>query len=143
MPVINKGRTQCRKCFAGTLQRNIKRAGSQILKVITSFKEKALEWQKYNHEFGAIYENIDWHNLEEAWAHKSGKGSFFKETYMTNQPLKINKIHNKPSWSSTVENVSTSQLLLPRKRNRQFLSYTSSREKAVRILRNEEKYNKG
>ena len=62
---------------------------------------------------------------------------------MTNQPLKINEIHNKPSSSSTVENVPTSPLSLPRKSNRQLLSYTSSGEKAVCIVCNERKYNKG
>ena len=61
-------------------------------------------------KYGAIYENIDWPNLENAWTHKSCKGSFFKETYMTNQPLKINEIRNKPSSSFTDENVSTSSL---------------------------------
>ena len=151
-PVINKGRIsfiQKRICFTGTLERNIKRTDIQEIKDVTSFKEKALEWQKYNHEYGAIYENIDWLNLEEAWAHKSRKGSFFKETYVTNQPLRINEIHNKPSSSSTVENVSTSPLSLPRKSNRQllsyiyFISYYLISYKAVCIVCNEKKYNKG
>ena len=58
---------------------------------------------------------------------------------MSNQPLKINKIHTKPSSSSTVENVSSSPLSLPRKSNRQLLSYTFSGEKAVRAACNEKK----
>ena len=62
---------------------------------------------------------------------------------MTNQQLKINERDYKPSLSSTVENVSTSLLSLPRKSNRQLLSYTSSGEKAVCFVSNEKKYNKG
>ena len=58
-PAINKGRIQCRICFTETLERNIKRAGIQKIKYNTSFKEKVQEWQKYNHEYGAIYEYID------------------------------------------------------------------------------------
>ena len=37
--VINKGRIQCRMCFTGTLDRTIKRAGTQKIKDITSFKD--------------------------------------------------------------------------------------------------------
>ena len=44
-PVINKERVQCRICFTGTLERNIKRAGIQKMNDIASFKEKALEWK--------------------------------------------------------------------------------------------------
>ena len=44
-PVINKGRIQCRICFTGTLERNIKREGIQKMKDIASFKEKTLEWK--------------------------------------------------------------------------------------------------
>ena len=128
-------------CFTGTLLGKIKSAG--IKKKIIRFKEKVLEWQKYNHEFGEIYENIDWSNLEEAWAHKFCKGNFFKETYMTNQPLKINKKHNEPSSSYNVENASTSLLPLPRKSSRQLLSYTFSGKNAVCIACNEKKYKKG
>ena len=59
VPVINTARIQCRICFPGRLERNIKRAGIQKIKEITSFKEKALEWQNYNHESGAACKNID------------------------------------------------------------------------------------
>ena len=76
---INKGRIQCRICFTETLERNIKRAGIQKIKDNTSLKEKVQEWQKYNHEYGAIYEHIDWPNLEEDWADKSCKISFLRK----------------------------------------------------------------
>ena len=65
--------------------------GIQKIKDITGFQEKALEWKRYNHEYRTIYENVDWPNLKEAWAHKSCKGNFFKKTYMTNQPLASNE----------------------------------------------------
>ena len=71
------------------------------------------------------------------------QNKFFKETYTTNQLLKINEIDNKPSLPSTVENVSISPLSLPPKSHRQLLFYTSSGEKAVCIVCNEKKYNKG
>ena len=76
--------------------------------------------------------------------HKNlAEGSFFKEAYMTNQPLKINILNNKPSSSSTVENTSTNSVSLPRKSDRLLLSYTFSGKKAVRIACNEEKCKKG
>ena len=55
----------------------------------------------------------------------------------------MNEIHNKPSSSSTVKSLSTVPLSLPRKSNRQLLPYSSSGEKAVCIVCNEKKYNKG
>ena len=63
---------------------------------------------------------------------------------MTNQLLRTNEIHSKPSSSSTIENMSTSLLLLAWKSNRQLLSYTSSSgKKASFIVCSEKKYNKG
>ena len=148
-PVVHKGRIQCSICFIGTLQRDTKRAGIQKIKDITGFQEKALEWKRYNHEYRTIYENVDWPNLKEAWAHKSCKGNFFKETYMTNQPLasnekEIDELSSFSSFSSNVENLQTmNPLLPPRRSNRQSLAYTSSGKEAVCIICNEKKYDKG
>ena len=62
---------------------------------------------------------------------------------MSNQPLKINEIFNKPSLSSTVGIVSTSPLSLPRKSNRHLFSYTSPAKKAVLLYIMIKNNNKG
>ena len=75
---INKGRIQCRICFTETLERNIKRAGIQKIKDNTSLKEK-VQYEYGEYEYGAIYEHIDWPNLEEDWADKSCKIRFLRK----------------------------------------------------------------
>ena len=52
--------------FSWNIWEKCKREGIQKIKDITCFKEKVLEWQKYNYEYAAIYKNINWPNLEHA-----------------------------------------------------------------------------
>ena len=69
----------------------VKRAGIEKIMGISVFKEKALQWKRYDHEYSSIHENVYWSCLNEAWAHKRCKGNFYKETYMIYDEPNISK----------------------------------------------------
>ena len=76
-PVVEKGRISCAICLTGSTRKNLKQAQFEKIMNIDSFKEKALEWDKYDHEYNSIHKKLDWSSINELFAHKRCKGIFF------------------------------------------------------------------
>ena len=47
--------------------------------------EYAQRWKQYDHEYNKVYDAIDLTNSNDKYAHKTCKGKFLKESYLTSQ----------------------------------------------------------
>ena len=85
-------RILCGICFTGCNSKNAKRAGFEEIKNVKSSKDRAFLWSDYDHDYNSIFQKHDWPCVKKMYGHKSCKGKFFKETYMTNQTRKSKEI---------------------------------------------------
>ena len=56
--VFYKGRRYCVVCSIGSGSKNARRAGIERITDIKKFKDQAIKWKDYDHEYNKIYENI-------------------------------------------------------------------------------------
>ena len=139
---VFKGRILCQICFASTTSKYLSRDHFEKITNFENFKDFAKRWKNYDHEYNKVFDLIDSSNSNEKYAHKSCKGKFLKESFMTAQP----KIGLEPSESETCnlhpekQNINQAD---QRKSDRKSLSYTSSSFERKCIICNENKYHKG
>ena len=58
-PAVVKGRILCGICFTGCNSKNAKRAVFEEIKNVKSFKDQALLWSEYEHDYNSIFQKHD------------------------------------------------------------------------------------
>ena len=71
----------CEICFVSCLEKNKKRANYENITDVEVFKQYAERWREREHEYNSVFNFVDWKNERQKMAHKSCKGSFFKDTF--------------------------------------------------------------
>ena len=136
----------CSICFKGTSVKNAKKHKSnsknrfEIVQDIEVFKNKALEWKSYDHEYSTIYDKIDWISIQKLNAHKNCKSNFYKPSYMSYQNLNPELIPDQKTVDTFVnDDVEMTSPECPRRSRRHEQEYHSSLDDVLCIICNETK----
>lgn len=138
------GRVTCAICFESCLKRNAKRCNFETIRNKTNFRTFSENWTKYDHEYNKVLSLVDWDSDKELMAHKSCKGKFLKEAFMTAQRKISNQPPNQPENIDSVIPSSSNAMQIEetnvRRSTRQSCSYTSANDKEkLCIICNENK----
>ena len=137
------GRVLCQICFTGCLKKNVKREKLKKISNIEHFKETALRWKNCSYEFKRVHALVDYEKGEKM-AHKSCKGTFFKENFLISKEKEaatVASVSNDTNENTTVED--TTSIHSIRKNSRKLTHHKSSLDDRNCIICNEIKYEKG
>ena len=82
---VYKGRIVCQICFASSSIKNLNCSNLQKISNFEKFIDYAQRWKQYDHEYNKVCDAIDLTNSNDKYAHKTCKGKFLKESYLTSQ----------------------------------------------------------
>ncbi len=84
---LYKGRITCQICFESVGKKHLKRGIKKFERLSdwSNFNIFAKRWAKTDHEFKKVLQMVNWNSIGEKWAHKTCKGKFFKEQYLSSQ----------------------------------------------------------
>ena len=121
----NRGRIFCQICFTGCLEKHKSRSKFEKITDVNSFKSFAERWRNVEHDYNRVVGLVDWTSGQEKLAHKSCKGTFFKESYLQSQAVITNSVSEETEQSKS-ETPSIEQSSGSRKSSRKSLQYKSS-----------------
>ena len=96
---------------------------------------------QYDHEYDKVYVAIDLTNSNDKYAHKTCKGKFLKESYLTSQKT-LQTSCEIPQQNELGTETQNQTVVNPRRSNRKSLTYSSSHFERKCIIRNENKCHK-
>ena len=143
-PPSNQERISCEICLKSCIKKHKLRSKLEKIVDIKTFKLFAERWHQKQHEYNKVLNFVDWTNEQEHYAHKSCKGTFFKENFLNTQ---INIEHNETEEiteiNQTENDNSNVEPQLSRRSNRKSLEYKSSQEQRKCIICNFDRFLKG
>ena len=81
-PHSNQERIYCEICLKSCIKKHKLRSKLKNIVDIKTFKLFAERWHQKQHEYNKVLNVVDWTNEQEHYAHKSCKGTFFKENFL-------------------------------------------------------------
>ena len=86
-PTAFAGRVTCQICFISVERNKIERNKFERINDINKFQTYSQRWYKTHHDdYKRVFSLVDWSQLnsrKEIWGHKSCKGKFFQETFIS------------------------------------------------------------
>ena len=86
-PTVFARRVTCQICFISVERNKIKRNKFERINDINKFQTYSQTWYKTHHDdYKRVFSLVDWSQLnskKEIWGHKSCKGKFFQETFIS------------------------------------------------------------
>ena len=139
-PSVYRGRITCQICFTSCLEKNKTRSKIEKISDVDIFKEYAQRWKDREHDYSKVFDLVDWNNNQQKMAHKSCKGSFFKESYLQSQRTTL---ENSLDETENEAPTSDSNETCLRKSSRKSLQYQSTQVERKCIICNEDRFIKG
>ena len=142
--VIEKDRLYCQICFASCLKKHNGRSKLEKITDLASFKFDSEKLKKVDHKYNKVFAFVDWNNTDEKYAHKAGKSTFFKESFLNSQQLVENSPNENDTLSTPSPSVQTeSKPTSVRNSTRQNLLYKSNETKRKCLICSNHRYTKG
>ena len=85
-PTVFAERVTCQICFISAERNKIQRNKFERINDINKFQTYSQRWYKTHHGYKRVFSLVDWSQLNsknEIWGHKSCKGKFFQETFIS------------------------------------------------------------
>ena len=140
-PPSNQERIYCEICLKSCIKKHKLRSKLEKIVDIKVFKSFAERWHQKQHEYNKVLNFVDWTTDQEHYAHKSCKGTFFKESFLnTKINIEHNEIEEITEINQTENDNGNVEPQLSRRINRKSLEYKSSQEQRKCIICNTDRF---